>query len=55
MEQKSLRLFTAIAETGSFARAAVQYHTVQSNVRRTSRNWKPSWIDACSYVAANCA
>lgn len=32
MELKSLRLFAAITETGSFARAATQCHTVQSNV-----------------------
>lgn len=32
MEFKSLRLFVAIAETGSFARAAEHCHTVQSNV-----------------------
>ncbi len=31
MELKSLRLFAAIADTGSFARAAEQCHTVQSN------------------------
>lgn len=32
MQFKSLRLFMAVAETGSFMAAAKQLHTVQSNV-----------------------
>lgn len=32
MQLKSLRLFVAVAETGSFAKAAARCHTVQSNV-----------------------
>lgn len=32
MDLKSLRLFLAVAETGSFVAAAERHHTVQSNV-----------------------
>ncbi|MCK0745885.1 helix-turn-helix domain-containing protein [Chromohalobacter nigrandesensis] len=32
MQLKSLRLFMAVAETGSFVAAAERMHTVQSNV-----------------------
>ena len=32
MQLKSLRLFMAVAETGSFVAAAKRLHTVQSNV-----------------------